>query len=269
MPLKLTNFMNSSPSRKKAIPQATVEKNISTLIKGHEVSVDQVVAASPVKIPAEPEHQTAVFFESLYNPEDLIAAVAGEAQALGKTAPTGAGCVTEAKKMMRYALSGGLEVVFGRYGGYSRINPVKTREGTGKRGCHCDEDISRFSYVLVESDGVPKPAQLAALCHIRLPIVSIVDSGGKSYHALIRIDAPSLGDYRATTSKIYDLLTLIGVDHTNKNPSRFTRVPGVQRISNDNPRGMQSLIYLCPEPDGTTIAERITASLRNSNQPNA
>lgn len=138
------------------MPHATVEKNISTLIKGHDVSVDQVIAASPVKIPDEPELQTAAFFESLYKPEDLIAAVAGEPQALGKTAPTGSICVTEAQKLMRYAQSGGVEVVFGRYGGYSRINPVKALKGTGKRGCHCDEDIARFSYVLIESDCVPQ-----------------------------------------------------------------------------------------------------------------
>lgn len=239
------------------------------LTKGHAVSVDQIIAASPVKIPAEPEHQTAVFFEFLYNPEDLIAAVAGEPKDHGKTAPTGQSCVTEAKKLTRYALGGAVEGVFGRHGGYSRINPVKAVKGTGKRGCHCDEDIARFSYVLVESDCVSKPEQLAALCHVRLPIVSIVDSGGKSYHALIRINAASLLAYRTTTAQIYDLLTLIGVDHSNKNPSRFTRVPGVQRISDENPQGMQSLIYLCPEPDGTTVLERMTASPHNLNQSNA
>lgn len=261
--------MSSSPSRKRGPSPATVERNITVLTKGQDISVDQVIEASPVEIPAEPEHQTAVFFESLYMPEDLIAVVAGEPKDYGKTAPTGQSCVTEAKKLMKYALGGGLEVVFGRHGGYSRINPVKAVKGTGKWGCHRDEDIARFSYVLVESDSVSKPVQLAALCHIRLPIVSIVDSGGKSYHALIRINAASLEDYRATTAQIYDLLTLIGVDHSNKNPSRFTRVPGVQRISDENPQGMQSLIYLCPEPDGTTVLERMTASPHNLNQPNA
>lgn len=239
------------------------------LTKGHAVSVDQVIAASPVKIPAEAKDQTAVFFESLYQPEDLVAVVVGEPKDSGKTTPTGQRQTSKAQDLVRYALSGAAEVVFGRHGGYSRINPVKAVKGTGKTGCHCDEDIAKFSFVLIESDCVSKPEQLAALCHIRLPIVSIVDSGGKSYHALIRINAPSLEDYRATTTKVYDWLTLIGVDHTNKNPSRFTRVPGIQRISDDNPRAMQSLIYLCPEPDGTTILERITGSPHNLNQPNA
>jgi hypothetical protein len=258
--------MNSSPSRKKATPPATVEKYISMLTKGEGVSLDQVIAASPVQIPENPEGQAAAFYKFLYKPEDLIAAVAGEPQAMGKTAPIGGSCVTQAQKLVRYASGGGVEMVFGQYGGYSRINPVKTPKGTGKKGCHCDDDIESFPYVLVESDCVAKPLQLAALCHLRLPIASIVDSGGKSYHALIRIDAQSLEEYRATTARMYDLLVLIGVDHTNKNPSRFTRVPGVQRISECNPRGMQSLLYLCPEPDGTPIVERMAASLPNLNQ---
>ena len=243
-----------------------MEKNISMLTKGKGVSVEQVIAASPVQIPESPGAQTAAFYKVLYKPEDLIAAVAGEPQAMGKTAPIGKSCVSEAQKLTRYADGGAVDVVFGRHGGYSRINPVKTPKGMGKKGCHCDDDIAGFRYVLAESDCVAKPLQLAALCHLRLPIASIVDSGGKSYHALIRIDAQSLEEYRDTTAKMYDLLTLIGVDHTNKNPSRFTRVPGVQRISEGNPGGMQSLLYLCPEPDGTPIVERMAASLPNLNQ---
>lgn len=262
-------MMNSSPSRKKALPLATVEKNISMLTKGASVSIEQVIAASTVLIPQNPEEQMAAFYKFLYKPEDLIAAVAGEPQANGKTAPIGKTCVTEAQKLTRYASGGGGEVVFGRYGGYSRINPVKNATGSGNGGFHCDDDISRFPYVLVESDGVSKPLQLAALCHLRLPISSIVDSGGKSYHALIRINAQSLEEYQATTSMLYKLLTLIGVDHTNKNPSRFTRVPGVQRMSESAPNGMQSLLYLCPDPDGNPIVERIAASNTSLSQEDA
>lgn len=255
--------MSSSPSRKKAPPSEEVEENILMLTKGEVVSVDQLITASPVQIPNRPCDQAAAFFNYLYKPEELVAVVAAECKAMGKTAPLGKSCVTEAQKLVRYVSGGGVEVLFSQFGGYSRINPVKSQRGTGKDGSFCDDDMARFPYVLIESDNVEKPLQLAALCHLRLPIVSIVDSGGKSYHALIRIDATSLVEYRATTNRIYGLLILIGVDLTNKNPSRFTRVPGVRRVSDSDPQGMQSLLYLCPEPDGTPIIERIKTSSAN------
>ena len=65
-----------------------------------------------------------------------------------------------------------------------------------------------------------------------LPIETIVWSGGKSYHALVKIEAgndPEL--FKKRTKLLYNYLEQKGfpADASNKNASRLTRVPGFMR----------------------------------------
>jgi RecA-family ATPase len=59
----------------------------------------------------------------------------------------------------------------------------------------------------------------------------LVHSGGRSLHAIVRVDASDAEEYRKRVDYIYDYLDKNGlkVDKANRNPSRLSRLPGVTR----------------------------------------
>ena len=109
-------------------------------------------------------------------------------------------------------------------GGWIRFNPL---DGTGAS----DRNVTDFRYALVESDVLPVQEQIAAYQKLELPIACLVSSGGKSVHAIVHIDAPNEAEYRKRVLFMYSFLTGHGlmVDQANKNPSRLSRMPGVDR----------------------------------------
>ena len=56
-----------------------------------------------------------------------------------------------------------------------------------------------------------------------------MDSGGKSVHAWVRVDAKDRAEYDARVAAVYELFADCPPDKQNKNPSRFTRLPGAHR----------------------------------------
>ena len=109
-------------------------------------------------------------------------------------------------------------------GGWIRFNPL---DGTGAS----DRNVTDFRYALVESDVLPVQEQIAAYQKLELPIACLVSSGSKSVHAIVHIDAPNEAEYRKRVLFMYSFLTGHGlmVDQANKNPSRLSRMPGVDR----------------------------------------
>lgn len=109
-------------------------------------------------------------------------------------------------------------------GAWIRFNPV---DGFGVK----NENITRFTYALVESDDMPIPEQDALYRKFELPIACLVHSGGKSLHAIVRVDAKDADEYRKRVEYLYDFLGKNGlkIDKANRNPSRLSRIPGVTR----------------------------------------
>lgn len=109
-------------------------------------------------------------------------------------------------------------------GAWIRFNPV---DGKGAK----NENVTRFTYALVESDDMPIAEQDALYRKLELPIACLVHSGGKSLHAIVRVDAKDAEEYRKRVDFLYDFLETNGlkVDRANRNPSRLSRMPGVLR----------------------------------------
>lgn len=109
-------------------------------------------------------------------------------------------------------------------GAWIRFNPL---DGKGAS----DRNVTAFRYALVESDVLPIQEQLAAYQKLELPVACLVHSGGKSVHAIVHIDAPDESEYRKRVLFMYSFLAAHGlvVDQANKNPSRLSRLPGVDR----------------------------------------
>ena len=109
-------------------------------------------------------------------------------------------------------------------GAWIRFNPL---DGKGVR----NENVSDFRYALVESDGMEIDKQNAIFRELELPIAALVHSGRKSLHAIVRIDAADYTEYRKRVDYLYDVCQKNGikVDTQNRNPSRLSRMPGVER----------------------------------------
>jgi RecA-family ATPase len=94
--------------------------------------------------------------------------------------------------------------------------------------------VTRFANALVESDEDDIETQYAIYRKLELPIRFLVHSGHHSLHAIVKVDALNIGEYRERVSFLYAFCAKNGlrVDEANKNPSRYSRMPGVKRDGN-------------------------------------
>lgn len=109
-------------------------------------------------------------------------------------------------------------------GAWIRFNPL---DGNGVK----NENVTDFRYALVESDSLPLAKQNAIIRELELPVACLVYSGGKSIHAIVKVNAPDYSEYRRRVEYLYKVCDKNGlkVDTQNKNPSRLSRMPGVVR----------------------------------------
>ncbi len=112
-------------------------------------------------------------------------------------------------------------------GAWIRFNPL---DGRGIK----NENVTEFRYALVESDNVDIEQQNAIIRELELPVAALVYSGKKSLHAIVRIDAENYEEYRRRVDFLYQICQKNGLqpDTQNRNPSRLSRIPGVQRGEN-------------------------------------
>jgi hypothetical protein len=116
------------------------------------------------------------------------------------------------------------------------------------------EAVTAFRYLLLESDhleseysGFPD-AWLKFLALLPAPIVSIIGSGGKSVHALVRVDAKSKDDWDRLVALLKNALVELGADRGAMTAVRLSRLPFGIRGSR-----VQELYYCNPFADETPI----------------
>lgn len=112
-------------------------------------------------------------------------------------------------------------------GAWIRINPT---DGEGS----ANKNIIRYDYALVESDSLSIEDQKKILLALKLPIACLVESGGKSIHAIVKVQAVDAREYAQRVAFLYDELAKRNfiVDTQNKNCSRLSRLPGAERNGN-------------------------------------
>lgn len=131
------------------------------------------------------------------------------------------------------ALNGGIEAALGtpneEAGAWVRFNPV-SGEVTEKGGIR-DSFVTDYRYALVESDTLPMEDQYALIRKMELPVACLVTSGGKSLHAIVKVNAADEAEYKNRVKYLYDVCQKYGlpIDANNKNPSRLSRLPGIRR----------------------------------------
>lgn len=103
-----------------------------------------------------------------------------------------------------------------------------------------DCNVTSYRNFLIELDNMPLYDQVAYV-KSRVPVTSIVFSGGKSYHFIISLEVPlsSKAEYDSIARRLLKLLP--AADKSCKNPSRLSRLPFATRPDT----GLkQDLVYL-------------------------
>jgi hypothetical protein len=100
-----------------------------------------------------------------------------------------------------------------------------------------DSNVTCFRNFLVEFDHMPLEDQLSYVKSLELPYSTVTFSGNKSYHFIISLEEPldNKEQYTFVIEWIYNILGN-NVDKQNKNPSRFTRMPGGTNQKTNQPQ---------------------------------
>lgn len=178
----------------------------------------------------EPHKQLIAYLEALFAPNEAVGYVARSWEKDGRFLPS-QGCWDRTAGQLIRALAdcgGDIGSVLGDYnpdaGAWIRFNPLDGR------GCK-DDNVTDFRYALIESDALPLETQNAMIHRLNLPVAALVYSGGKSLHAIVRIDAPDYTEYRKRVDYLYSVCQKNGMklDSACRNPSRLSRMPGAMR----------------------------------------
>lgn len=204
------------------------------VVPGEQIRIVNPEYTEPEDIPEsteiEPKNQLAKYLQALFKPGEFVNYTTEAYQdESGKWKPIGGISMERDKLLARLndkkdletALSSSLDA---NAGAWICANPL---DGKGRK----NENVTDFRYTLAESDELEPEAQLGIIRKMKLPCAAIVSSGGKSVHAIVRIDAENLHEYQERVDELHKILNGNGFkcDKQTKNPSRLSRMPGVKR----------------------------------------
>ena len=202
-----------------------------------------VFPPQPVPLPQPQENGFLSLLEACFRPGEFVAIAPAQETETGDIAPSRGVTLTREDWKTRVANKGGIERCFGtKLGLFIRLNPM--RDGGAK-----NSDVTSFRHVLVEFDRddagapVPKETQHGMLLASGLPIAALIDSGNKSLHAWVRVDAADAQEYARRVDMIWGFFEAEALDKQNRNPSRLSRCPDGRRTVNDEVR-VQKLLAL-------------------------
>lgn len=201
---------------------------------------ENIVDASFVsneKVPPLPKNYNAKgemleYFQALFKPDDFVGYCVkfflDEKEDPPKWKPSQTIYRRTAGDIIEKLNSGTIEKALGTLneeaGAYVRFNPL---DGKGER----NDNVTSWKYCLIESDEDAPERQYSLMKAMNLPIKFLVNSGGKSLHAIVKVDAENAQQYRSRVKELYEFCKRSGLhpDEQDKNESRFSRLPGVKR----------------------------------------
>ena len=237
----------SSPVTGGTIVQMAMERGWEPE-RGHEMDWDDTISIDSDRVVVDknwledkevsepsrwdPVDQLTRYLETLFEAGENVGYVTQSCKnEKGKYVPSNKGNYDRTAGQLIEALAncrGDIGSVIGDYdpegGAWIRFNPL---DGNGVK----NENVTEFRYALVESDGMAIEQQNAILRELELPIACLVHSGGKSMHAIVKVDAADYNEYRKRVDYLYDVCQKNGmrVDTQNRNSCRLSRMPGVER----------------------------------------
>lgn len=178
----------------------------------------------------DPAAELSRYLEVLFESTENVGYVTESWEKDGKHLPS-KGCWDRTAGQLIEALSkcgGDIGAVVGdcspEAGAWIRFNPL---DGNGCK----NENVTDYRYALVESDSMEIAEQNAIIRKLELPVATLVYSGKKSLHAVVRVEAADYAEYRKRVDYLYAVCQKNGLrtDNQNRNPSRLSRMPGIMR----------------------------------------
>jgi len=197
--------------------------------------------SSPVRLMDDPQQDLALLLENLYKPEDLVwIGDRHEAGILGETIRTASEWITQ----FRSGDATSPHIIINPLSGLSVTK--KSGDGETLRG---DGNVRSYRYCMGEFDNLSRVDQIRFWSTVKLPIVALIDSGGKSIHAWLEVQKLTVvktsGQWVSEIKNhLYDrILKPLGVDPACSNPARLSRLPGHFREEKGT---YQKLLWLSP-----------------------
>lgn len=186
--------------------------------------------SQPVPLPKPIEDGFCELLRAAFEEGEKVCIARTKENAEGERKPESGVTLTREQWIDKVRRKGGIEKVFTtQHGLFIRVNPMDG-EGVG------NANVTRYRHALVEFDSdlsgarIPKPDQLGMILASNLPITAILDSGNKSVHAWVRVDAESQEEYDERVDEVYSLFSEHHLDRQNRNASRLSRAPGAPRL---------------------------------------
>lgn len=139
---------------------------------------------------------------------------------------------------------------------------------TGKTSRRSEESVLSWPYLVLESDDAPLRDWMGALARLPLRIAAVYTSGGRSVHALVRVDAVTKAHWddmvKTQMQPGLKFLVMNGADPGVFSAVRLTRLPGAYREGKIDKQGnyvryakpaLQKLLYLNPSPQARPLCE--------------
>jgi hypothetical protein len=105
------------------------------------------------------------------------------------------------------------------------------KSGTNELSRRTKASVTRWPYLLLESDKAPLDMWLNVMVRARIRIVSITASGGRSLHAVVRIDKESEDELNAelASADAKETLAVLGCDAQALHGMVYPRLPNTMR----------------------------------------
>ena len=236
---------SSTPVTGGTIVQMAMERGWRPRDSGHELDWDDTISEERAIVDKnwiegreitepgdewDPRKDLITYLETLFEASETVGFVTHSFEKDGKYMPSKGVYDKTAGQLIQelYKYDDDIGYAIGDYkkeaGAWIRFNPL---DGKGVK----NENVTEFRFALVESDNMEIEKQNAVIRELELPVACLVHSGGKSLHAVVRVDAANYPEYRKRVDYLYKVCEKNGliIDTQNRNPSRLSRMPGVMR----------------------------------------
>lgn len=242
------------------------------------VTLDWLAARSPVPVPAEHEQgveTAAAFLDALYPTGSRLLVFLKQFSQGDFLHEAGRGSFRLAAAPAVRAVSSRLPAGAGE-GVWWLVQPVNgtwqanpnNRDAAGnvqlgRRHAAC---VTSWPYLVLESDEAPADLWLRALVQLPFPIVAAYTSGGRSVHALVRVNADSKAAWDALRDDLLPIVCPLGADAGALSAVRLSRLPGCLRHGKRDREGklhrydspqLQRLVWLNPAAPAVPILDQV------------
>jgi hypothetical protein len=130
--------------------------------------------------------------------------------------------------------------MIGGQGIWYLANPVDGEwrsNDNGKLSRRSHQNVTAWRHLILESDVAPAKQWLKALVQLPFPILAIYTSGGKSVHAVLRLNASSKAELDEAITALKPVVCPLGADLRAMTSVRLSRLPGALRCGTEDRTG--------------------------------